>query len=35
MTVPIELNELESEFKSAVLEKVPTAKFDLCLTSRL
>jgi heterodisulfide reductase subunit C len=32
MTVPIELNELESEFKSAVLEKVPAAKFDLCLT---
>jgi heterodisulfide reductase subunit C len=32
MTVPIELDELESDFKAAVLEKVPAAKFDLCLT---
>jgi heterodisulfide reductase subunit C len=32
MTVPIELDELESEFKSAILDKVPAAKFDLCLT---
>ncbi len=32
MTVPIELDELDSEFKSAVLDKLPTANFDLCLT---
>jgi heterodisulfide reductase subunit C len=32
MTVPIELDELESDFKAAVLEKVPAAKFDLCMT---
>jgi heterodisulfide reductase subunit C len=32
MTVPIELDELDSEFKSAILDKVPEAKFDLCLT---
>jgi heterodisulfide reductase subunit C len=32
MTSPIELNELESEFKNEVLEKVPDANFDLCMT---
>lgn len=32
MTVPIELDELDSEFKMDVLEKVPAANFDLCLT---
>ncbi len=32
MTVPIELDELDSEFKTAVLDKLPTANFDLCLT---
>ena len=32
MTVPIELDELDGEFKSAILDKVPAAKFDLCLT---
>ena len=29
---PIELNETSPDFKEAVLEKIPAANFDLCLT---
>ena len=32
MTVPIELDEMDGEFKKAVLERVPGANFDMCLT---
>jgi ferredoxin len=32
MSLPIELNDCEPEFKATVLEKVPAANFDLCLT---
>jgi heterodisulfide reductase subunit C len=32
MPLPIEFDELETNLKSAILERVPTAGFDLCLT---
>ncbi|RLC13111.1 MAG: oxidoreductase, partial [Deltaproteobacteria bacterium] len=32
MTAPIELEELACDFKEAVLERVPDANLDLCLT---
>ena len=32
MTVPIELDKLDGEFKADVLNKIPAANYDLCLT---
>jgi ferredoxin len=32
MTSPIELNEMEPEFKAVLQERLPSANFDLCLT---
>jgi len=32
MSMPIELNETSPDLKEAVLEKIPAANFDLCLT---
>ena len=32
MTSPIELDDLDCEFKEEVLDKVPDALLDLCLT---
>jgi ferredoxin len=32
MAQPIEINDMEPEFKEALLEKLPAGNFDLCLT---
>jgi heterodisulfide reductase subunit C len=32
MALPIELDELDTDFKSDILDKIPAANFDLCLT---
>lgn len=32
MAQPIELNDMEPEFREALVEKLPAANFDLCLT---
>jgi ferredoxin len=32
MSLPIELNDCEPEFKATILDKIPAANFDLCLT---
>lgn len=32
MTVPIELDEMEAEFRRQLLDRAPDANFDLCLT---
>jgi heterodisulfide reductase subunit C len=32
MPQPIELNDMEPEFREALVEKLPAANFDLCLT---